>query len=113
MKEDVVDRLAIAQLKDTLTREQCEQLLEVFDVQQQKCVADVAAAIERGDSEEARRVAHLLKGSSASIGAVRLQGFCQDLEGAIRGGIVVSEAQVAELGVVAGEARDALVQGLT
>ena len=37
-------------------------------------------ALARGDAEALKREAHNLKSSSANLGALRLSGFCKDLE---------------------------------
>ena len=67
--------------------------------------------VERGDRAEVRLLAHKLKGSSASLGAIRLRDRCQELE---LGGdeVELGAPQIAELRVVAAEASEALRQEL-
>lgn len=113
MSEEVLDRATVAQLQDMLAPEMRQQLVDAFEEQLDRCVDDIAAAVERGDRGEVRRVAHLLKGSSASLGANRLELCCRRFERT--GGQTASRAderQVQELRVLAAESREALRQQL-
>jgi HPt (histidine-containing phosphotransfer) domain-containing protein len=40
----------------------------------------MSAAVEAGDAEELRRVAHSMKSGSANVGAERLSRLCKSLE---------------------------------
>jgi two-component system sensor histidine kinase/response regulator len=112
--EAVLDQATIQQLRETLSPEMRTELLDTFDEQQVQCVADIAAAVKRDDRDEVRRVAHLLKGSSASLGALRLRDFSERLEHVGRSQDPdISDAQVAQLGDAAAEASRALRQRLT
>jgi histidine phosphotransfer protein HptB len=89
------------------------RLLETFDGQRDSCVEGIAEAVRRGDEAERRRLAHLLKGSSATIGATRLRASCEQLERTGRAGDPpVGEEQLDELRAAAAEARSALAQNL-
>jgi HPt (histidine-containing phosphotransfer) domain-containing protein len=111
--EPLLDRATISQLRDTLTSEMREQLLDIFDAQREKCVADLVAAVRRGDRMEIRRIAHMLKGSSASLGASALRSSCEALERVCRpGDAEVPQSQVEELRVAAAAVSDALRQHL-
>jgi HPt (histidine-containing phosphotransfer) domain-containing protein len=111
--EDVLDQTTILQLRETLAADMRSELLNTFEEQQERCVADIAKAIRRGDGGEVRRVAHLLKGSSASLGASRLRLCCQQLEHLGRGGDPdIDESQIEELRVNAVEAGHALREQL-
>jgi two-component system, sensor histidine kinase and response regulator len=111
--EAVLDQATIQQLRETLTPEMRTELLDTFDEQQVQCVADIAAAVKRDDRDEVRRVAHLLKGSAASLGAMRLRHCSERLEHVGRSqDAVVSDAQVAQLRDTANEASRALRQQL-
>ena len=89
------------------------RLLETFDEQLESCVDGIADAVQRGDGDERRRLAHLLKGSSATIGATRLSATCERLERAGRAtDPEVGDEQVAELRELAQEARRELEQRL-
>jgi two-component system sensor histidine kinase/response regulator len=110
----VLDQATVEQLRETLTPEMRTELLDTFDAQQLQCVADIAAAASRNDRDEVRRVAHLLKGSSASLGALRLRHFSERLEHVGRSQDAdVSDAQVTQLRDAANEAGRALRQQLT
>jgi CheY-like chemotaxis protein/HPt (histidine-containing phosphotransfer) domain-containing protein len=107
--DGVLDQPTVIRLRDTLTPKTCHQLLDIFDEQQQRCVLDIADAVQRGDREEVRRVAHLLKGSSASLGATSLRACCELLEHLDASqALDVTENQLVELRSVAAEANDAL-----
>ena len=108
-QQGVLDHATVTRLRDTLTPKSCQELLDIFDEQRQRCVMDIADAVGRGDREEVKRVAHLLKGSSASLGATSLGMCCERLE------LIdatqtpdVTELQLVELRSVAAEANDAL-----
>ncbi len=112
--EPLLDRATIGQLRDALTAEMRGRLLDIFDAQREKCVAELADGVRRGDRMEIRRVAHLLKGSAASLGASALCSSCEALErGCRRGDGEVTPSQVEELRVtaaaVSGAVREQLI----
>ena len=112
--EAVLDQATIQQLRETLTPEMRTELLDTFDEQQVQCVADIAAAVKRDDRDEVRRVAHLLKGSGASLGATRLRDCSERLEHVGRSQDAdVSDAQVTQLRDTANEASRALRRQLS
>jgi signal transduction histidine kinase/DNA-binding response OmpR family regulator len=111
--DGVLDEAAVAQIREHMTPVRFTALLDKFDAQQQQCVGDIEAAVQRGDRTEVRRVAHKLKGSSASLGAIRLRACCQHLELDREEDAELGESQVAELRVIADEASDALRHALT
>jgi PAS domain S-box-containing protein len=78
--EGLIDQEMIDQLKDTLTPEMREQLLRAFEQSLPERLADVARAARSGNDAELRRLAHLLKGSSATLGAAGLSLGFQQLE---------------------------------
>lgn len=88
---DALDHAAIAQLRETLTADMRRDLGETFRDQVNGCLDELRAAVQRGDASERRRVAHLLKGSCATMGASRLRALCERLEGS-------GEAESATLG---------------
>jgi CheY-like chemotaxis protein len=107
----VLDRGTVTQLRQMLTPEQRSQLLDIFDRQQQQCTADIATAVLCGDRAEIRRLAHLLKGSCASLGARRLGDVCQALEQIARSGDAPLGAEhLRQLHLAAVEASRALRQ---
>jgi len=110
---DVLDRGTVIGLQDTLTIDAQERLIETFEASLPESVADIEAAVRRNDRSGLRRTAHLLKGSSATLGATRLRLSCQQLEQSGRGEDTdVSEEQLARLRATASEARDALREQL-
>lgn len=78
--DGVLDLATVAQLRDALAPEMRDELIGTFEEQSERCQADILAALRRGDHDEVRRVAHLLKGSAASLGAMRLRRCCERLE---------------------------------
>jgi two-component system, sensor histidine kinase and response regulator len=110
---DVLDRETVLELQDTLTIDAQERLLETFEASLHESVADIEAAVRRNDRTGLRRTAHLLKGSSATLGATRLRLSCQQLEQSGRGEDTdVSEEQLARLRATVSEARHALREQL-
>jgi signal transduction histidine kinase/CheY-like chemotaxis protein/HPt (histidine-containing phosphotransfer) domain-containing protein len=106
--DGVLDLAALAQIRARLTPEKCETLIKSFDEQQERCVAEIGGASERGDRIEVRRVAHKLKGSSASLGAIRLGACCQKLELDQHDDVPLSASQLTELRGAATQAAEAL-----
>jgi signal transduction histidine kinase/DNA-binding response OmpR family regulator len=111
--DGVLDRAAVTLIRERLTPEKCAQLIETFDVQQEECVGEIGGAIARGDRAEVRLVAHKLKGSSASLGALRLRDRCAELELGEETGDGLGEREFEELRVIATEASEALRYELT
>jgi two-component system, sensor histidine kinase and response regulator len=104
-----LDPVTIAQLKDTLTAEMRGALLQSFEESLPGRLADIASAAGRDDRVELRRVAHLLKGSSATVGAARLSLSCHRLEQlSARQDATLGEEQLEELNRTAGAACPAL-----
>jgi HPt (histidine-containing phosphotransfer) domain-containing protein len=111
--EPLLDRATIRQLRDTLTPDMRRQLVDIFDAQRQTCTAELVEAVRRHDRMEIRRVAHMLKGSSASLGASALRSSCEALERVCRrGDAEVTRSQVEELRSAAAAVSDALCQRL-
>ncbi|WBY00391.1 Hpt domain-containing protein [Ramlibacter tataouinensis] len=61
--------------------------------------AELRGALARGDRAAAARMAHTLKGSSAQVGATRIEQLAAELESALRGQARVDDtlAQLAQL----------------
>lgn len=51
-------------------------------------LAQLASAREAGDARGQRHVAHTLKSSSASVGALKLSELCADIERRLRDGVL-------------------------
>lgn len=109
----VLDQAAVGLIRERLTPEKRAQLVETFDAQQEECVGAIGGAIERGDRAGVRLVAHKLRGSSASLGALRLRDRCEELELGEESEEELGERQIEELRVIAAEASDALRYELT
>jgi len=108
-EDSPLDQATISQLREALTLEMRETLIEAFESSLPECVADIAAAARSGDKAELRRVAHLLKGSAATLGAEGLRLCCQALEHATRAeDLGAGGAQLDDLEAIATEAREAL-----
>jgi CheY-like chemotaxis protein/HPt (histidine-containing phosphotransfer) domain-containing protein len=96
---DELDEDAISELRDTLAAEMLETLLSTFEDSVSERLTEMTGALAGGDRSELRRLAHLLKGSSATLGASRMSAVCSELEQ--RCGdpeAEVSHAQLDELG---------------
>jgi CheY-like chemotaxis protein len=107
--EELLDEATISQIRDSLTLEMRESLMDTFDESLPKCVADILGAARRGDQIELRRAAHLLKGSAATLGAARLRRACQRLERTGRDQDPgIEEAQLDSLKATVAETRRAL-----
>jgi len=106
---EILDAETVAQLEQTLTPKMCAQVMQTFDEQLDRCIAEIEVAAAHGDQAEMRRISHLLKGSSATFGAVRLREACMRLERSGReDDQPVSEEQLRRLRQAASEARAAL-----
>jgi HPt (histidine-containing phosphotransfer) domain-containing protein len=106
----VLDAAMIAQLRRDLDPRMREQLVDAFRAQLGSCVAQLQRAIDAGDDAERRRLAHGLKGSSATMGAGRLQRLCERLGHGPRG--ADGAGDVARLQRLADEALSAVAEAL-
>lgn len=61
-----------------------ERVLRAFESSVVRLGAQLAEARQRDDMQGVRHVAHTLKSSSASIGALRLSRLCAEIEAAVR-----------------------------
>ena len=107
--EEVLDQDTIAELRNGLTVEILQQLNRTFEESLPTRVAAIENAVRSGDRTELRRTARLLKGSSLTLGAIRLGRICRQLE--LTSGEqdpVISEQQLVRLVAFAAEAREAL-----
>ena len=98
----------MTQLRESLTVEMRERLLATFEESLPQAISEISGALSRGDKEELRRVAHKLKGSSATLGASRLAGACLALERTRDEDSPPGEAELEGLRALAEEARGAL-----
>ena len=61
-----------------------ERVLQAFETSTLRLVPQLHAAQQAGDLATVRHVAHTLKSSSASIGAIKLSQLCAEIEAMIR-----------------------------
>jgi CheY-like chemotaxis protein len=106
---EALNHVTIAQLRDDLPVEVRQHLIDTFEGSLPDRVAAIRAAARHPDTTELRRAAHLLKGSSLSLGASRLAYACHQIEhaGAAQGS-AVTEEHIAFLVTAADEARQSL-----
>ena len=57
-----------------------DELWAVFYRVTPPLIGELRDAVERGDDDESRRLAHKLKGSSATVGATRMAALSNELE---------------------------------
>ena len=74
----------MAELDPTGSNRLIERVLEAFQTSAARLQPQAEAARASGDRAALRFVAHTLKSSSASIGAMRLSRLCAEIEAAIR-----------------------------
>jgi two-component system sensor histidine kinase/response regulator len=111
--DEGLNHATVAQLKEALTSEMRRTLVETFEESVSKCLADIAGAARRGDRVELRRVLHLLKGGSATVGATGLAMSCQRLEDLSRErDMTFGQEQLDELDIVATKTCPALREQL-
>ena len=75
----------------------CRHLLEEFEASLPRFLVDIESAFERNDAGALRRTAHLLRGSSATLGAIRLGDACARLERTRAEDPPIGEQQLAQL----------------
>ena len=63
-----------------------DRLLETWEDETARRLAELDAAVDAGDAEALGRTAHAIKGGSASLGAVGLAEVCRSVEDPIRQG---------------------------
>ena len=72
------------------------QLYDTWDGETRVRLEELSAAVDAGDVAAVGRVAHSIKGGSASMGAVRLAEVCDEVEQAVRDGAPVDPAGAQE-----------------
>jgi len=83
----VLDGDALQRLRDLDPSGQSRLLARVahaFETSIDRLMPDLRTAWQAGDLEGVRHVAHTLKSSSASIGAIKLSTLCAEIESMIR-----------------------------
>lgn len=99
--DPVLDAAALARLTEldpTGQAQLVERVLRAFQTSAARLVPQLEAAHAVGDHASTRLVAHTLKSSSASIGALRLSRVCAHVEALVRQGETDGlEPEIAEL----------------
>ena len=86
-----------------------ERVLKAYQSSAARLMPQLDAAHRAGDHNAVRLVAHTLKSSSASVGALRLSQLCAQTEAAIRQGAAGSlDAEIAAMGCALDEALQAI-----
>jgi len=91
----LLERAVLDELCDGDT-EMHQGLVSLFAGQSQTCLADMAWAIEVGDAMALQHASHQLKGSSASVGALRMAELSDRLDQTGRGGDLSDAAGLVE-----------------
>jgi HPt (histidine-containing phosphotransfer) domain-containing protein len=88
MPDDPIDPTAFAELLDTVGGDQefLAELVGTYLADSPVQFADLRAALAAGDAASARRAAHSLKSTSASMAAGRLSSICREIEAACAAG---------------------------
>ena len=88
MSDEPIDDAAFAELLDTVggDREFLAELVDTYIADSPVQFADLRAALAAGDAGSARRAAHSLKSTSASMAAGRLSAICRGIEAACAAG---------------------------
>ena len=88
MSDPVIDEAAFGQALEMVGGDLdfVGQLVDEYRADGATRVADMRTALATGASEDLRRAAHTLKGSSASLGASHLADACREVEAAARDG---------------------------
>lgn len=95
---DGLDAAALAQLREldpTGANRLLERVVQAFDASLARLLPQLQQAGMSGNLASARLVAHTLKSSAASLGALQLSRQCAELENQIRGDAVAGlDAQI-------------------
>jgi CheY-like chemotaxis protein/HPt (histidine-containing phosphotransfer) domain-containing protein len=106
---ELLDAGVVARIRADFDSSMRDRLMSTFETSLQRCVTRIEDAARDGDGGELRRVAHLLKGSSATVGAARLRETCAELERlAVSDQVMISAWPVDELASIAETTASAL-----
>jgi len=90
--EPVLDRAVLADLERQADAEFVSELVETFLDESRDLIVQIAEALGVGDLARLRRLAHSLKSSSASVGAVALASRAEEIERLARDGALAPDA---------------------
>ena len=74
----------LAELDPTGANRLLQRVFQAFESSAQRLLPQVHTALASGDLAGVRHVAHTLKSSSASIGAIKLSRLCAEIESMVR-----------------------------
>lgn len=80
MGNSAIDTATLAQLKADLGEDFIAELVETYCSETPQLIEHLQEALEAQDSETFRRLAHSIKSSSASLGAMQLSELARQLE---------------------------------
>ena len=80
--EDLLDPVAIEGLRELGGLEMLEELVEIFDKDVRGRLVELEKALGEGDASAVKAIAHMLKGSSANMGAKSMSQICAKLQDA-------------------------------
>lgn len=66
--------------EDPKERDFSKSIIENYFEQAQSTFADMDSALAQGDLGKVAQLGHFLKGSSASLGLVKVQNICEDIQ---------------------------------
>ncbi|MCW2679079.1 MAG: response regulator [Frankiales bacterium] len=111
---EVVDRTVLESLLSRLGERgpaMLARLLDTWEGETDKRLDELQVAVQAGDSDAVGRIAHSVRGGSASMGAVALAEVCGDVETRVRLGEALDLAQAqSRIRAAAEQARTALAQ---
>jgi signal transduction histidine kinase/DNA-binding response OmpR family regulator len=107
--EATIDRLVLDQIREDLGRATMRKVIAEFLRSSPSLIATLREAAARGDAAAIQALAHNMKGTSATLGAVALSHGCAELEDLSRSGSVTDAAdRVAAIENLYAAARTAL-----
>ncbi len=80
MAEPIIDQATFSGLVETMGADFIGELIDTYCQETPQLIAQLQAALARGDAETFRRSAHSIKSSSASFGALGFAGQARELE---------------------------------
>ena len=115
MGDDVIDAAALATLRSldpTGASKLLDRVLAAFETSTARLLPQLRHARMQADAQTVKQVAHTLRSSSASLGAMKLSRLCAEIETMIRDGQPFSllDPRVAALDAEIAVALDALRQ---
>ncbi len=107
--DTAIDHVVLDQIREDLGSGAVREVIEEFLKSSPSLIATLREAAARGDATAIRAVAHNMKGTSATLGAVALSRRCAELESSSgSGNIADAAAQVATIETTYALARKAL-----